>query len=99
LEIEGLAKACTEPALAALKIIAAKGKSESARVAAAVALLDRGWGRPRQAVEHTGPGGGPIEVNAVDLRGKLASRIAGLASRIAPIVATNGNGNGNGHHG
>jgi hypothetical protein len=25
-----------------------------------VALLDRGWGRPMQAVEHTGSEGGPI---------------------------------------
>src|SRR5690606_41165791 len=33
-----------------------------ARVAAAEALLDRGWGRPPQATEISGPGGGPIIV-------------------------------------
>jgi hypothetical protein len=30
------------------------GKPDSARVAAAQALLDRGWGKPSQAIEHQG---------------------------------------------
>jgi hypothetical protein len=38
-------------AIAALAAIARKGKSETARIAAAVALLDRGYGRPQQSVE------------------------------------------------
>lgn len=62
LEIEAAAKEFTGDALAALKRVATKGKSETARVAAAVALLDRGHGRPRQSVEHTGKDGGPIQV-------------------------------------
>jgi hypothetical protein len=33
----------------------------AARVAAAQALLDRGWGKPMQAMEHSGPDGNPIE--------------------------------------
>lgn len=33
--------------------IAKKGSSESARVAAAVALLDRGWGKAMQPIEAT----------------------------------------------
>lgn len=32
------------------------------RIAAARELLDRGYGRPRQAVEMSGPEGGPVEV-------------------------------------
>jgi len=53
-----------------------------------------------EKVEHSGPDGGPIEVNAVDLRDKLAGRIAGIAGRMTtPTVASNGNGNGNGRHG
>ena len=41
--------------------VAKNGKSEAARVAACVALLDRGWGRPPQA--HTGENGeGDIRV-------------------------------------
>lgn len=54
LAIEEKAKAFAETALKALNDIATKGKSESARVAAAAHLLDRGYGRPRQAVEHSG---------------------------------------------
>jgi hypothetical protein len=34
-----------------LNTIARKGKSEQARISAAVALLDRGYGRPSQSVE------------------------------------------------
>jgi hypothetical protein len=41
--------------------IARNGRSDQARVAAAQALLDRGWGKPAQT--HTGEdGGGPIQV-------------------------------------
>ena len=38
-------------AIDALVKIATKGKSESARVSAAIALLDRGFGKPTQPVE------------------------------------------------
>ena len=62
LELEALARACAPAAFAALKIIAKKGASEAARVAAACAILDRGYGKPRQAVEHSGPEGGPVEI-------------------------------------
>lgn len=46
-----LARDHTDVALSALVDIAMNGESESARVSAATALLDRGYGRPRQAVE------------------------------------------------
>ncbi len=65
LEIEAAAKAFAGNALEALNFIAQKSKSDSARVAAAVALLDRGYGRPRQALEHSGDGGGPVAVSIV----------------------------------
>jgi hypothetical protein len=46
--------------------IAKDGKSEQARVAAAQALLDRGYGKAKQTHEHTGAGGeGPIVVKVV----------------------------------
>jgi hypothetical protein len=47
-EIRQLARAHTNAALETLVQVAKNCKSESARVAAAVALLDRGWGRPTQ---------------------------------------------------
>jgi len=44
--IRALARRHTAAALAALAEIAKRGASESARIAAANALLDRGWGKP-----------------------------------------------------
>jgi hypothetical protein len=46
----------------------------AARLAAATALLDRCFGKPKQAVELTGEDGGPIQVEAV--KRELAERIA-----------------------
>jgi len=60
LEIEAAAREYAGDALAALLEIATTGDSEPARVSAATALLDRGYGRPRQSMEHSGPNGGPI---------------------------------------
>lgn len=62
LEIEAAARAYAGDALKALLHVATKGESEGARVAAAEALLSRGYGKPRQAVEHSGPDGGPLDV-------------------------------------
>src|SRR5436190_23662894 len=47
-DIRDLAREHTETAINALVHIAESGKQESARVAAASALLDRGWGKPTQ---------------------------------------------------
>ena len=49
-----------------------------AQIAAAEKLLDRVYGKPRQAVEHTGKDDGPIEVAAVDLRGLDDDELAQL---------------------
>ena len=51
IEVTELARQHAPEAMAALVEIAKRGKSESARVAAAIALLDRGYGRP-QALTH-----------------------------------------------
>lgn len=48
-EMRALARRHTASALATLIEIALRGSSESARVAAANALLDRGWGKPGSA--------------------------------------------------
>lgn len=43
--------------------IAKDGTSEPARVAACIALLDRGWNKPGQPQSLTGPDGeGPLEM-------------------------------------
>ena len=49
--LSATAREFTPAALKALKDVASKGQSESARVAAACALLDRGWGRPAQGMD------------------------------------------------
>ena len=54
-DIRSLARKHTALALRVLKEVASSPKAQqSARVAAAVALLDRGWGKPKQelALEH-----------------------------------------------
>lgn len=71
-----LARVHAGTALNALVEIATKGESEAARVSAANALLDRGYGKPPQALEHSGPNGGPIEsVSAVATTPDEAAKI------------------------
>lgn len=61
-DIRSLARGHTEGALATLASIMHSDKApESARVAAANALLDRGWGKPTQVVQGD-EDGGPITI-------------------------------------
>jgi hypothetical protein len=48
-------------AIAELARLALKAKSETARIAAIRELLDRGYGRPRQAMEVSAPTGDPLD--------------------------------------
>ena len=60
-DILSLARSHTSMAIKILAGIAKDGTNEAARVSAAVALLDRGWGKPLQT--HTGEDGeGKIRV-------------------------------------
>ena len=59
--MRSLARGHTALSIKVLAGIAQNGQTDAARVAAATALLDRGWGRPPQA--HTGEKGkGDIRV-------------------------------------
>ena len=60
-DIRSLARSHSETAISALAGIAQNGTSESARVAAAEALLNRGWGKPAQPVDGDGEGG-PVQL-------------------------------------
>jgi hypothetical protein len=60
--LEDLAREHTGAALQTLADICAKGSSESARVAAATALLDRGYGKPKQAIVGGPEGSDPLKV-------------------------------------
>jgi len=75
-EIRELARQYTDVAIEALRSIALSGKNESARVAAAQALLDRGYGKPKQGLEVSGADGGPIEVSTADLVAKARALVA-----------------------
>lgn len=60
-DIRSLARAHTETAINVLAGIMQEPKApESARVAAANSLLDRGWGKAVQAI--TGADGGPLQI-------------------------------------
>ena len=50
----------------ALVKVATDGESEAARVSAAIAILDRGYGKPRQSLEHAGVEGGAIHLEVVN---------------------------------
>lgn len=63
--LEERARAHTKTALDTLVEVAQTGESDAARVSAATALLDRGYGRPRQQLEHAGKDGGPLTVQVV----------------------------------
>ena len=63
INLKSLARGYTDVAIKSLGAIALEGTSEAARVAASIALLDRGWNKPAQQVEHTGAdGSNAIEV-------------------------------------
>lgn len=54
-DIASLARKHTALAIRVLKEVASSPKAQqSARVAAATALLNRGWGMPKQTLEHQG---------------------------------------------
>jgi hypothetical protein len=71
--VRDLARAQTALAIDTLVEICEHGESEMARIAAANAILDRGWGKPTAMVEMHNPGpdiGALIEqahLNAVEL--------------------------------
>ena len=60
-EVQELARQHAPSAIAELARLAVKAKSETARIAAIRDLLDRGYGRPRQAVEVSAPAGDPLQ--------------------------------------
>ena len=51
-----LARIHTKAALETLVSVARSSESDAARVSAAVAILDRGYGKPPQSHEHSGTG-------------------------------------------
>jgi hypothetical protein len=58
------AKEYTDEALQALAdILKSQNAPAAAKVSAATALLDRGYGKPVQSTELSGPDGGPVQAD------------------------------------
>lgn len=72
--VDQLARQYAPIALASLAWVATHSPSHPARVSASVALLDRGWGRPNQAVQITG---------ALAVRQLSDDELTGMAMRMA----------------
>lgn len=72
-DIRSLARCHTAMAIGVLVNVAGKGESEAAKVAAAQALLDRGWGKPSQLIgsdpENPLPAQGIVNINASSPKG------------------------------
>ena len=86
-EVKLAAREYTARALDTLSTIMLGSESDAARVSAANALLDRGWGKPSQAL--TGEDGGPIQHQhdiAAEAADEFTGRVASLAAR-AGLVA------------
>jgi hypothetical protein len=86
--LSDLAKQYTDVALNVLVDVAKGGESESARVAAANAILDRAYGKPSQSHQHTGPNGGPIPT--VDLTNATDEDLDRLEALFGPLAGTAG---------
>lgn len=64
--LEELARSHAPTALDALVNVYQNSESDSARVSAASAVLDRGYGKPGQSVEHKGDADNPIAVSITE---------------------------------
>jgi hypothetical protein len=81
-EVRHLARSYTAMAIEKLANVAQHGKSEQACIAAASALLDRGWGRPTQPI--AGDDDMPaIGINGTAVATLTAEERAGLVASIA----------------
>lgn len=59
-DIKALAQKYAPDALKTLHSIMQASESDAARVAAANSLIDRGYGKAPQAIQHQGHEGGPV---------------------------------------
>lgn len=75
--LEELARSHTKTAIDAIVAVASDQAQGAARVSAANALLDRGYGKPFQSHEVTGKDGEAIQVNG---------GVSGLAAAILAIL-------------
>ncbi|MCG1042512.1 hypothetical protein KQH60_08120 [Mycetohabitans sp. B8] len=63
LDLIAACKAKTPDALEVIESIMVGGENERIRLSAALAIIERGYGKPVQGVELGGTGGGPVDWN------------------------------------
>lgn len=76
-DIKALAQKHGAKAIAELARIAFNSEDDKTKVVALKELLDRGYGKPAQSIEHTGADGGPIKTEEVS-KLEIARRVAFL---------------------
>lgn len=88
-DVRAAAQVFTRSAIATLgSVMRDKTQPAAARVAAANAILDRAHGKPKQAMEHSGPNGGPIR--HVDLGNLSDEQLDTLESIFGPLASADG---------
>ena len=87
-EIRQLARERGPKAIAARVKVMTKGKSEAARVAAANALLDRGWGRPKQSDESEVTHRYVVELPPVLTKAEWQEKYGNIVEPTAALEAT-----------
>lgn len=75
-----LARRHTAAALKTLVEVATQGDSDAARVSAANAILDRGYGKASQPLEHTGKDGISLADEAVNAAERIRDKLNRLAA-------------------
>ncbi|AWN47169.1 hypothetical protein DK419_13285 [Methylobacterium terrae] len=90
--IQEIARDYTDLAIRTLAEVAAKSENDSARVAAANHILDRGYGKATQAHRHAGPNGGPIPI--VDLTRATDDQLDAIEAIFGPLAAAGGDDGG-----
>jgi hypothetical protein len=89
-DLADMAKGHAATALKTLADIAKGGESESARVSAANAILDRAYGKPSQSVKHSGA------VGAYDLSKMSDDDLDRLEAILGPLALAGGDTGGEG---
>lgn len=89
-EIGELARAHAPAAIKELARLAKAAESESARVSAIGMLLDRAYGKPKQAVQHSGA------VGTYDLTKLSDEQINSLEAILGPLAIAGGDQGGEG---
>lgn len=84
-DLRALAQKYGPQALQCLVNAMETGDTTASRISAATALLDRGFGKPKQMIEASGPDGGPIETTPISDEQCVAAVMTLLAEQRAKL--------------